>query len=135
MGQMSNGDKRTRAKTSDSPKTSRWNDNQFINYNLDKTQQKECKAYVITEPELFDRLSALITDGYRFGVSLDRDDRTFSAFMQARTSEGPNAGYILTGRGSTAFKALKQLLYKHFVCLDGSWETWAERNGDDLIDD
>jgi hypothetical protein len=116
-------------------KAERFNDARFVNYDLDEEQRKACKAYVITEADLLDRVSTLIADGYRFGVSLDRDGVTYTAYCQLREPGGDNTGLILTGRGSSCFKSLKQLLYKHYVCMDGDWGPYAEHRGDVVIDD
>jgi len=116
-------------------KTPRFNEAQFVRYELDKEQQSACKASAITEAELFDELLALVGDGYKFTVKWDDYSQCHASFMQLSHPVGPNANLILTGRGSTPFKALKQLLWKHSVCLDGDWSGYAERRGGDTIDD
>jgi len=116
-------------------KAVRFNDVQFIQYELDKAQQAECKASAITADELFDQILACISDGYKFSVRWDSYGECYGAYMQADSPENPNAGFILTGRGSSPLKAVKQVLYKHRVCLDGSWGEYAERKGRDVIDD
>lgn len=116
-------------------KATRFNEAQFIQYELDVDQQRECKAWTVSESELFDDVFALIRDGYKFTLKWDSWSRSDACFMQPADPDGPNAGYILTGRGSSPFKALKQCVYKHRVCLDGEWGGYAERRGGDTIDD
>lgn len=113
----------------------RFDDSKFVNYELDAIQQKACKEHEVTEVLVFSQLDELCGDGYSFGVRLDRDGVTFASFMQFRGDSGINAGLILSGRGSSPFKALKQVLYKHYVCLDGDWRPFAEHGSGVSIDD
>jgi len=116
-------------------KAPRFNDNQFVRYELDKAQQSECKAWDIGEDGLLDLVSAAIDDGYRFSLKWDDYSECYGVFMQPVVPEGSNAGLILTGRGSTVGKSIKQVLYKHHTCLAGDWSEYAERRGRDVIDD
>jgi len=136
MGQVDkNGKGRTAKSGNNTEKAERFNNNQFILYELDKSQQAECKAWGITADELLDECLALVSDGYRFSLRFDSYSQAYACFVTVDGSEHVNAGYILTGRGSTVAKALKQAIYKHKVCLDGLWAEYADRRGGDTIDD
>jgi hypothetical protein len=117
------------------PRSPRFNDVKFVQYELDVVQQKACKDHVVSPDEIFDSLLALCSDGYSVSVKYDGYSRAYAAFMQQRTEGGRNFGLILTGRGSSPFKAVKQLLYKHSVCLDGDWGEYVERDGPVVYDD
>jgi len=127
--------KRSTKPRSDRPKAERFNDMQFIQYELDKDQQKACKDHAVTADELFDEMLALLSDGYKLSIRYDWYSECYAAYMQTTEGTAKNAGFILSGRGSTPFKAFKQLVYKHRVCLDGEWSGYAERRGGFNIDD
>jgi hypothetical protein len=125
-----NGGRRTQK-----PSTARFNDAVFINYELDAVQQKACKAQDVTESDVFAKMQELIDDGYNFTFKFDGYSKSYACFMRQTGDDGPNRCFILTGRGSSPYKCCKQLLFKHYVCLNGEWGEYAERRGIDTIDD
>jgi len=113
----------------------RFNDAQFVQYELDKTQEAACKAQNVTEADIFASIMEMIDDGYKFTIKWDSYGECYACFIQAALPGGPNSGSILTGRGSQPYKAVKQALYKHHVCLQGDWAAYLERRGHRVIDD
>ena len=55
--------------------------------------------------------------------------------MQKIDPNSANGGLILTGRGSTPFKSLKQLLFKHYNVMGERWETFETPPRSKDIDD
>lgn len=116
-------------------KTERFNDTRFVNYELDKEEQQECKAHVWTSDDLDNFLLEAVSDGYRVSFSYDSKGECYTAYMSSTSPSGPNAGLILTGRGSSPIKSGKQLWWKHNVSLQRDWAEWAERPHGYVIDD
>jgi hypothetical protein len=116
-------------------KTPRFNDAKFVNYELDKAQAETLKGHSNDGTEILSSVDSLLDDGYRLSVKFDEYSNCYSAFLQPIKPEGKNGGFILTGRGSSVLKAIKQCLYKHFVCLEGDWSEYVERRGETIIDD
>jgi len=97
-------------------------DAKFIQFELDKERQAMCKVWCNTLEELDDCLSNLVSSGYQLSVREDKYNKCFAAWILPKDDKNPNTGLILPGRGSTACKAIKQALYKHYVLCDGqSW--------------
>jgi len=117
------------------PKAARFNDLQFVQYELDNAQKAELKSINATADQIFDDILSAIVDGYKFGVKFDDYSQSYAVFMQSVEPGSINGGFILTGRGSTPLKAFKQVLYKHTVCLDREWGNYVERRSGDEIDD
>jgi hypothetical protein len=70
----------------------------------------------------------LLEDGYK--LSLSHDSKT-SAYLAALTDNNPESdacGLCLTARGSSIYKAITALFYKHFVLLEDGWEAPIERD-------
>jgi len=134
-GRDKNGDVPARVTGNARGGAPRFNGAKFVQYELDKAQQAECKAWQITSEEIFSELEAQIEAGYKFTIKWDSYNECYGVFMQAAGEGGSNYGSILTGRGSTVGKCLKQVLYKHRVCLQGDWSDYLERRGRDVLDD
>lgn len=118
-----------------SKKKERFNDNVFIQYELDEVLSKTCKDWSVNEGELFDAIERLVDSGYTLSVKHDTYNDCPSAFLRQTEEGGPNFGYILTGRGSTARKAVKQLLFKHYTVMEERWQEFAPRSRAIEIDD
>jgi len=126
---------KSRVARSDLDRAGRFNGAQFVQYELDKIQEAACKAQVVTEADIFNSIMEMIDDGYKFTIKWDSYGECYACFIQAAVEGGPNSGSILTGRGSQPYKAVKQALYKHHVCLQGDWSAYLERRGNRVIDD
>ena len=113
----------------------RFNDAQFIQYELDKASQSACKAWEVTSDALVDAIDRLADDGYRVTVKWDTYSASFMCSLQQIHDDGRNKGYILTGRGSTGCKALKQVLFKHYTVMQEDWQEFAGFDRKAEIDD
>lgn len=103
----------------------------WVNYNLSPEQKSELKSQNFD----FDNALVRLTEE-NLKVTLAYDDRNecYSAFLIPKNPEHKNAGCILSGRGSTPVKALKQAAYIHWQIFDGDWSD-ARTSARDLIDD
>lgn len=106
----------------------------FIQYELSKEQAAACKATSFSYEDAWTQAQELAESGYRITVKFDDYSEAYAAFISA-PQKGVNAGLILTGRGSSCFKALKQALFKHYTIMDGDWTGFAVRKQGVEIDD
>jgi len=113
----------------------RFNQSSFVQLELTDDQAKQLKATVVTAEQIFEEMERMIDDGYKFSVKYDSYGDCIGAWCQAPAEGHENSGCILTGRGSSAYKALKQLLYKHNVLLVGSWRGHTETRRPTVLDD
>jgi len=116
-------------------KAARFGDAKFIQYELDAEQQKACKAWEADEALVFSMVEEMISDGYKFTIKYDTYGDCYGCFVFAADDHATNGGTILTGRGNSAWKSVKQALWKHHVALSGDWSAYAERQGRALLDD
>lgn len=135
MGQTNDKTYKGKSTPSKLDKAPRFNQNEFVQYELDDVQQKECKAWQIDGDGIFLAMQEEIDNGYKFSVKWDTYGECYSAFMQPATDGGRNSGCILTGRGSDACKAAKQLLYKQRFCLQDDWRDFVGRRNKFVLDD
>jgi hypothetical protein len=136
MGYGSQGTKKDREKSVKPNGTrARFNNTTFIQYELDKVASTACKAWNCDEVAAFHALHGLADAGYSVTLKYDTYSEAYASFMQQKGDEGPNSGFTLTGRGSTPYKALKQLLFKHFEVMAQTWEPFSGHEKASEIDD
>jgi hypothetical protein len=95
--------------------------NEFVKRELSVQEQAQCKAWSVTDADLWNQIEVYIEEGYKLTLKWDDYSNSYAAWMQPIDSEHDNWGYILSGRGSTPAKAVKQLFFKHTAVLDGQW--------------
>lgn len=117
-------------------KTERFNDLKFINYELTVEERAACKAWIEDLNDLDNYTRAANEEGYRFSLKYDERSKAYACFMSAYGDAAKiNGGFMNTGRGSSPFKALRQVLYKHLVIFDKEWGGYAEAVDWSEIDD
>lgn len=102
-----------------------WQPSEFINVNLTDAENKAKRAWCSDYAELFLMLHEEIENGYKFNCKWDERGSCSAVFMQSASDEGPNAGYILTGRASTISGAFREVLFIHRQLLGGNWSDAA----------
>lgn len=93
----------------------------FLNVELSKEQKDKLKALPFWNDEWDKQLGTVTQAGFQISMKVDSFNHCFAVYMQIRLRSHPCYGFILSGRGSTQTKALRQLLYKHFVVLEENW--------------
>jgi hypothetical protein len=129
------GDRFMPAKNGKQPTTksvpSKPSDISWVNYTLSTEQKAELKSQDFD----FDAAAIRLTEeNLKITISYDDFNECYSAFLIPKSAEHKNAGCILSGRGSTPIKAVKQAAYIHWNIFDGDWSD-ARRPSRDEIDD
>lgn len=106
---------------------------EFVNISLEPKQRDELKASIWGVDEFESAFAALCVDGYSLKLRYDERNDCFSAWLLPRDGS-KNSGWILSGRGSTAMRAVKQVCYIHFKLLEGDWTEGQARNNEPLDD-
>jgi len=106
-------------------------DSEFINLELDKEATAHYRVWREDSDHVYDIWTSLLEEGYRVNTKFDSYSNACSAFIIPGDG-GENSGYILTGRGGNAYRAVSEAIYKHEVLLSGSWgAALDERRGHD----
>ena len=95
----------------------------FVKRELSADEKNACKLWAVDGNELWDLLDKAQESGYKFTFKFDSFSNSPACWMHPTSGDNPNEGWILTGRGSTPAKALKQALYKHYTMADENWAT------------
>jgi len=102
------------------PARGRTADSEFINLELDKEQTGEYRQWREDLVNVLDILTEEVEGGYKFSIKYDDYSSSVACFMLP-VDGGENSGFILTGRGSTAWRAVSEVLYKHREITGGNW--------------
>lgn len=95
-------------------------DSEFINLELDKKQTASYREWRNDLENVLNLWLELVEAGYRVNSKYDDYSSACAVFI-IPTESTENGGYILTGRGSTPYRALTEALYKHSEILHGDW--------------
>lgn len=100
---------------------------QFVNVNLTRDQLEAVKATDWTIDKCDSLIHALLFDGFKLTLRYDTRNSCFASWLIP--PDGHRwAGMILSGRGSTPNKSIKQLMYMHHVVLEGRWDTLQDQS-------
>jgi len=106
-------------------------DVEFINLELDKEATTDYRGWREDSDHVYTLWTELLEEGYRVNTKYDDYSSSCAAFIIPGDQSG-NSGFILTGRGGNAYRAVSEALYKHEVLLSGSWsDAIAVRRGHD----
>jgi len=103
----------------------------WINYSLSDEQKQEIKS------QQFDFETALVRlteEDMKVTISYDDYNTCYSCFLIPKKPESTNFGCILSGRGSTPVKAVKQACYLHWNIFEADW-TDGRLSKKEVIDD
>lgn len=117
------------------PTQPRFNDVQFVNWSLSVEEKAAVKAWLLTLEEYDDFIGGLVEAGYKITISYDNFRSCFTASIVPTKDAKSNQGYILTGKGSTPFKAVRQAMYIHFYIMDGEWSSYSTAKAVEELDD
>lgn len=99
---------------------------------LTVNQTADMKSRLSTLTEMNEWLLRLIEQDYKVTLAWDNYNDAYACFVYPVGDEHPNAGHILSNRGSSPISALRGAIYRHFVVFDA---VWGNRNHSPIDDD
>lgn len=94
----------------------------FVNFDFDKGTKEKFKKWAHEQAEHYgDLIERLLDDGYNVSIKRDVFNDCIAAYLAPQDKSNPNYGWLLAGRGSTAFGAVMGCLYRHYVVFEGTW--------------
>jgi len=95
-------------------------DSEFINLELNKEQTAIYRQWRTDVDGVIELWTDLVKEGYRVNTKWDNYSNSCAAFV-IPDGDSANDGFILTGRGGNAYRAVSEALFKHFEILRGEW--------------
>lgn len=117
------------------PTQPRFNDVQFVNWSLTVEQKAACKVWSLALEDYDNAYGELIQGGYKITASYDNFRACFTASIVPTKDAKSNQGFILTGKGSTPLKAIKQALYIHYHVMGEEWAAYSTAGKAEELDD
>lgn len=108
---------------------------EFINYELTAEDVRKLKGDLLPRFEAADALTKLVEEGYKVNFKYDEYSKSPAVYLIPATTTHRNAGRILTGRGRTAYGALVEVSYKHWVVFEGAWPDRKDKQSFALWED
>lgn len=93
----------------------------FVRYELSAEDKRGAKKWMSDPNGLFDGLDKLLDTGYKLSLRHDDYSNSPCCWVFPPDTGTSNSGLILSGRGRTAFTAIAECIYKHYVVFDGEW--------------
>jgi len=132
---MAGKDSKGNSTSTTKAKTPRFNETVFISFPLSDEQKKEIKNAVWDIEVCDNAVLQLCEENYKVTFSYDDYSSAYAAFITPKGDKHINAGFILTGRGSSPHKALKQAYYVHTQLFDRDWSAWKDDRRTADLDD
>lgn len=93
----------------------------FLDVRLSQAQFDELDSAKVPASQLMAWLTSTILTGLRFSFSYNPEKKTANAMLTDTRFDSPTKGKALSAFSDDAADALKVLMYKHQVVLEGDW--------------
>jgi len=93
----------------------------FKDFRLTAEQLEGFAAFDTDDDDLMDLLQTTLVEGYKLTLTYNGQSDTYNAAMTCNAEKHVNQGYTMSAFAPSAYSALKLLLYKHAVLLEGDW--------------
>lgn len=108
---------------------------QFVRIELSESDKRAFKEYLAQDESYTLDVDTCLRLGYEFSVKLDSDGVGVLASLRSPFTDGENSGYVLTGRGGSATRAIQVLAFKLDYLIAGrSWEEASNSRRSDYDD-
>ena len=105
----------------------RYNDNEFVQFELSELQKKQIREWAKNEFSFEESVVGLVDSGYKITFKWDDYGSCYGVFVTPAQADTSNVGLILTGRGSVPATALAEALFKHLIIFNGIWPRSGSR--------
>lgn len=95
----------------------------FIDFRLTNDQLAELDDWQPTPVEIWESVDRLLGDKYRVTLSYSAKLKTATCSIMDDDPMRKSGGWALSSADGDGASALKAAIYKHFLVLNGSWET------------
>lgn len=101
----------------------------FVRCELDKTMKEKLKNWDVKGELTYDAIERLISDGYKLTVTGNRDNGSVGAWLTSPKDPGGKRQQCLGARGPSLFGAMRAIVFKHSIILDGNWDASIDASG------
>lgn len=96
----------------------------FINFDFDEATKKQFKVWRDkNRGQLSELVDKLVDSSFGISCKVDSWGGGCAAYIQSSDPKSPVAGWVLSGRASSASNAMLSVMYRHLVVFQGDWPT------------
>ena len=104
----------------------------YVNWNLSEPHKRAFEKWIAGSPDIDNLVSKVLDSGYTLKLRNDEYFQCMSAGLYCIDPKSDSAGWNLSMRAGTWFKALERLLYVHYIAFN---EVWVISDGSDWSDE
>ena len=93
----------------------------FVNVELGKEQKEMLRKWDVKYERTFDQIARLVADGFKLSVWGDKAHDCCGATLTSPKSTDGTRQKCLSARAPDFINALKALVFKHEIVLEGDW--------------
>lgn len=108
-----------------SVKKAKWSG--FLDFRLSDDQLADLDDWQPSVAEIWEKVDSVLHDGYKVTLSYNAKYHTATATLIDESLSRRSGGYGLSSSDSDGALALKAAMFKHFVVLQGTWESLLDQ--------
>jgi hypothetical protein len=94
----------------------------FKDFRLTAEQLEGFGLFDTDDDDLMDLIQVSLAEGYKVTLTYNGQSDTYNCAMTCNAEKHKNQGYTMSAFAPTAYMAMKLLMYKHAVLLEGDWD-------------
>lgn len=102
----------------------------FVDVRLTAEQRQQYQGWAAEDDDVLAVLFDEVLNGYKFTLSFNSKNQSFTASLTAVGTGGGNDGYTLSSFGAEPWVAVRVLIYKHRVISEGDWSSVGAGSSD-----
>jgi len=94
----------------------------FKDFKLTAEQLEGFASFDVDDDDLMDVVQSVLGEGYKLTLTYNGQSDTYNCAITCNAEKHENEGYTMSAFAHTAYIAMKLLMYKHTVLLEGDWD-------------
>ena len=94
----------------------------FKDFKLTAEQLEGFASFDVDDDDLMDLIQTVLAEGYKLTLTYNGQSDTYNCALTCNAEKHKNQGYTMSAFAHSAYTAMKLLMYKHAVLLEGDWD-------------
>jgi len=98
----------------------------FVDVKLSDVQRDAFSSWDVHDEELYEIVATVVQGGFKLSTTYNSGNDTFTATLTGQNGTGDADGYSMSSFAPDWYNALRLLVFKHTVILEGDWARAAQ---------
>jgi len=94
----------------------------FKDFKLTAEQLEAFASFDVDDDDLMDLVQTVLAEGYKLTLTYNGQSDTYNCAITCNAEKHANEGYTMSAFAHSAYIAMKLLMFKHAVLLEGDWD-------------